>query len=256
MLKCIDNQKNETVLCIHGFPEDASTWDAYIAPLSKDYNLLILDSLAPPTTESLTLEVLKHIRDLKSIKLHIICHDIGGYLATAIYPYLKTEIGSLIFISASFPQLLMRRCKKPRQLLKTWYTILFQVPVVSDFIWKKFANAIVNKLYPNDSKHLQRLERYTAWISLYRQAFFDLLSKRQDTITVPSLFIESTDDSFLEINTKDDLAVFFTNVEQRILQGGHWLVVDDSKKVIQFIYSFLERVHGQRKTSKSTEPIL
>ncbi|MCB0349455.1 MAG: alpha/beta fold hydrolase [Bdellovibrionales bacterium] len=256
MLKCIDNQKHETILLIHGFPEDASIWDNYISPLSKKYNLLILNSKNPPEAESLTLELLKNLRSLKSSALHIACHDIGGYLAVATYPYLQTEVKSLIFISASFPQLLIRRCASPKQLLKSWYSVFFQIPILSDTIWKKYASNIVKRLYPNDKDHLQNLERHTAWIALYRQAFVDIFKKKQAPITVPTLFIEATDDSFLEIHSKNDLAHFFTDIEQRVLQGGHWLVVEESEKVIHFMELFLEKMNGKRKTFESAKPIL
>lgn len=243
-INIVHSNSDTAVLLLHGFPEDASLWDEYVSALSKDLNLLILDSKNPPDIESLVIEILQALRNTKASQLHIVCHDIGGYLATAVYPYLKNETKSLIFISASFPHLLLYKCRQPKQILKSWYTVFFQIPIVSDWFWKKFANTLAQRLYPKDAMHLHNLDKHTTWIRIYRQAFKDLLNLKFPKFEVPTLFIETTDDSFLQVHSKDELEKFFTKVEHRVVTGNHWFVKEESKKVIQMLRSFWEKLNG------------
>jgi pimeloyl-ACP methyl ester carboxylesterase len=243
-IRLTNSNTKSAVLLLHGFPEDASLWDDYLTPLSISHSLLVLDSRDPPEIESLVIDILRNLRAAKATELHIVCHDIGGYLATAILPYLKNETKTLCFVSASFPKLLLYKCKQPKQVLKSWYTLFFQIPVVSDWFWKTFASRLAKTLYPKDAKHLQNLENHTTWIKLYRQAFKDLFTLKQEKITTPTLFIETTDDSFLQVHAQDELEAFFVRVEHRVVTGDHWFVKEDPKKVIQMLNSFWEKTNG------------
>jgi pimeloyl-ACP methyl ester carboxylesterase len=102
----------ETVVFIHGFAEDGSIWDNYVAALDNNYRLLIPDLVgsgkSTGTAENISMEILAgHINMILEKEnvssCFMIGHSMGGYVALAFAEkYGEKLLGLGLFHSTAF----------------------------------------------------------------------------------------------------------------------------------------------------------
>jgi pimeloyl-ACP methyl ester carboxylesterase len=166
------------VLLLHGFP---SFWYSYryqlsalgqagfraIAPDLRGYNLsdkpIGVDNYLP---EKLTDDVTALVHALGYQKVSLVGHDWGGIIAwaTASSPTHQQVIERLIILNSPHPAAFMHSLSL-RQLRKSWYLFLFQLPIIPEHLLSRNSFAVLRRLlassaYVPGTFHDADLDRY------------------------------------------------------------------------------------------------
>lgn len=231
-------------LLLHGFPDDASTFDALAARLSGEgYRAVApyLRGYAPsPLDGPMTLEALAD--DLLAIAdalspdrpVRFVGHDYGaqiGYVAMTRAPHRFT---AAVTLAGAHPAAINRNMRRmPRQWWMSRYIVFFQLGRVADRAVEKNDFAYVERLWrrwaPGFSpppEHLARVKEtlrrsMPSPVAMYREGGFDVPAT---PIAVPTLFIGGTDDGCLlpELARGQD-ALFTQGYAAEIWKGvGHF----------------------------------
>jgi pimeloyl-ACP methyl ester carboxylesterase len=128
------------VLCLHGFPELAVSWRAQLAGLGDRYRVVAPDMRgyggtdAPARVADYRLPLLCHdvielIDVLGDEPVHLVGHDWGGAVAWEMAQHHPDRLRTLAVLNCPPVQMLMREVlRNPRQLRRSWYMLLFQLP--------------------------------------------------------------------------------------------------------------------------------
>lgn len=258
-------------LLLHGFPDDASTFDQigpYLA--AKGYRAVApyLRGYAPsPLAGPLTLDAL--VTDLLSLARTLspnrpICfvgHDYGaqiGYLATTRAPEL---FAAAVMLSGAHPAAINRRMKRlPRQWWMSRYIIFFQFGGVADRAVAHNDFAYVERLWRRWSPaftpppaHLARVKAtlrrsMPAPVAMYREGGFEVPA---DPIAVPTLFIAGEKDGCLLPRLSDGQDAIFTKRYARELwpEVGHFPHLEQPVRVAEAIVAWFSRYGADVNTS-------
>lgn len=231
-------------LLLHGFPDDASTFDALATRLSGEgYRTVApyLRGYAPSPLEGpLTLDAL--VSDLIAIAdalspdrpVHFVGHDYGaqvGYLAMTRAPH---RFAAAVTLAGAHPAAINRNMRRlPRQWWMSRYIVFFQLGQLADRAVARNDFAYVERLwrrwapgFPPPPAHLARVKStlrrsMPAPIAMYRAGGFDVPAV---PIAVPTLFIGGADDGCLlpELARGQD-ALFTRGYATQTWQGvGHF----------------------------------
>ncbi len=135
------------VVLLHGFPDFWLGWRHQIPALAAaGYRVIVPDQrgyaasdkpagTAAYRTDALADDVIAIADALGVGTFHVVGHDWGGGVAWTLAGLHPHRVRSLTVINCPQPHVL-RRClfTNPRQLAKSWYILLFQVPWVSERI--------------------------------------------------------------------------------------------------------------------------
>jgi pimeloyl-ACP methyl ester carboxylesterase len=264
----------ETVLLLHGYPDDQTVWDDVAKLLNHDYRVVSYDVRGSGASDApLQMQDYSHqkladdfaavIRALApSQKIHLVAHDWGSVQAWFFVnqPELVASIKSYCSISGPgldyIGQVLRRRIKRPtpinlwllvKQLLMSWYVFAFHLPFLGPYPrrmglagrWFKLVSRL-EKLPPNPSEH--RRKNSINGMQLYRANIFKSLFKPQPfQVNIPVLLIVPTQDRFLSPSSYDDLGDFVPQLTRKDIRCGHWLPLLEpallADEVRQFINS-------------------
>jgi pimeloyl-ACP methyl ester carboxylesterase len=143
------DEAGETILFLHGFPEHWYGWQKQlsyfagqgyhvVAPDQRGYNL----SSKPEQEEDYTLEKLTGdivglIRKLGLEKVVLVGHDWGGVVAWVVAMQFPQLLRKLVILNMPHPAVMLNNLKQnPWQMLRSWYTAAFQVPVLPEMAAK------------------------------------------------------------------------------------------------------------------------
>jgi pimeloyl-ACP methyl ester carboxylesterase len=232
------------VLMLHGFPDDASTFDDLghalaaegyraVAPYLRGYAPSPLDG--PLTLDALIADLLALADALSpNHPVYFVGHDYGaqiGYLATTRAP---ERFGAAVMLAGAHPAAINRRMKRlPRQWWMSRYIIFFQFGGVADRAVARDDFAYVERLWRRWSPgfipppaHLARVKAtlrrsMPAPVAMYREGGFDVPA---DPIAVPTLFITGEKDGCLLPQLSNGQDAIFTNGYKRELWSdvGHF----------------------------------
>jgi pimeloyl-ACP methyl ester carboxylesterase len=147
-LHCAVAGSGPLVLLLHGFPECWYSWRHQIpalawryltvAPDLRGYN----DSDKPVGLDAYRLEVLlDDVRDLIAAfgarRATLVGHDWGGVIAWAFAMYRPDLLERLVVLNCPHPTAYARYlAAHPRQLLRSWYMLVFQLPRVPEWLFR------------------------------------------------------------------------------------------------------------------------
>lgn len=246
------------VILLHGFPEFWYTWRhqisalaaagfRVIAPDQRGYNLTAKHG--PYAVETLCADI-AHLQDHLGLpSSHIVGHDWGGSVAwtfAALYPDRTRTITALNapHLNAYQDALLHH----PSQLLKSWYVLFFQLPVVPERLLRRDNYALVRRSLADSVAGAMTsadLDVYveacaqpgalTAMLGWYRAIGRGLarhpVSPRYD-VRVPSHVIWGDQDAYLSTFCNDTLDRYAPGVRIHHIAGAsHWVQVNDPVKV-------------------------
>jgi len=266
------------VLCLHGFPDDASTFrqqsgalvDAgyrMVAPTLRGYEPGSQPEDGDYRIDTLAGDIIAWLDELGEEKVHLVGHDWGAviaYVASASAPERFHSLTALgIPHPARFTTLGTRRL--PTQLLKSWYMMFFQLPALPEWAIRRADWALVQRLWKSWSpgfelpaSHWSALcETFAApgvdraMLAYYRQnvspaILLGLASSPVNSlrkVPVRTLAITGAEDGCMDTRLHD-----YTMLEQdfpaglrvaRIAGAGHWAHLEKPAEVNRLILDWI-----------------
>jgi pimeloyl-ACP methyl ester carboxylesterase len=134
------------VILLHGFPENWTSWRWQIEPLvTAGFSVIAADlrgyggsdrprGLAAYHLRHLVEDVACLVRWSGEPRAHIMGHDWGGIVAwtfAGVHPELTDK---LIILNAPHLDIFLRHVRRPPQMLRSWYVLLFRVPALPEWL--------------------------------------------------------------------------------------------------------------------------
>jgi pimeloyl-ACP methyl ester carboxylesterase len=249
------SQGGPVVVAVHGYPDDHTVWDDVAAALGTDHRVVAYDvrgagaSDVPATRAGYRMGRL--VDDLQAVlergapdgPVHLLAHDWGSMQSWPALtdPRLDGRIAS--FTSISGPSLDHARvwlrgiARDPlprlRQLAHSYYTVLFQLPVVPEYAIRR---GVVDRA-------VGRRNRADAvnGLNLYRANMRGVLSRTPPgPIRIPVQVIAPRDDPFVtpELATEAP-APFVAELRSHVVDGGHWIVKTHPEVIAGHVRDFI-----------------
>jgi pimeloyl-ACP methyl ester carboxylesterase len=245
----------EPLIALHGFPQSADSWTAVAAGLaSLGWRVVTPDQrgYSPgarphPTAEyrldRLASDVLALADTAGFETFHLAGHDWGGAVAWYLAAHHPERIRTLTVLSTPHPRALTGSLIRSDQLLRSSYIGFFRLPALPEALLRARAGALLGRLLKSSGMpspavetarelmtHRGALRAALAWYRAVRPG--DLHSIGQ--ITVPTLFIWSTDDGALGPHAAHHTGEW-VNAPYRfeLLEGiSHWILDEVPHQVI------------------------
>jgi len=264
--------RKETVVLIHGYPDDASVWDKMAEILAETFHVVSYDvrgtglSTAPISSKGYKFEyllsdlnyVLDHVSPKR--KVHLVGHDWGALQGwEAVFdPHLQQKIQSYTTLAPSldhvggwFQQHFFsfkpkQQWKAVKQLLSSSYMGFFSLPILPELSWK---TALIHT-WPKIISRLENIQvdiqpnllrNGISGLELYRANLIaSLLFPKSRTTNVPVHLLSMTGDPFvpqhmLENLNRDVDAQF----ERTDIDAGHWGILSKAELIVDSISKFI-----------------
>ncbi|MBC7595594.1 MAG: alpha/beta fold hydrolase [Kineosporiaceae bacterium] len=260
-----------TVILVHGFPDSQGVWDLVIPFLEPHFHVVTYDvrgaggSSAPETRKGYRMARL--IDDLVAViermrpdggPVHLVGHDWGSVQLWSAVMHegadarLTGRIASYTSISGPgldlfghFVSAGLRKRefgKVGRQLARSWYIALFQLPFLPELAFRRFGDSIRKSL-----TRKQHLEGSVHWadtfaedgancINLYRT---NGLEFTHGTTNVPVQLIVPTRDDFLTPAVYATVADFAPVVRRIDIVAGHWVIRTHPEVIADKVTAFI-----------------
>lgn len=264
------------VLLLHGFPEFWYSWRHQIAALAEaGFHAVAPDmrgydaSEKPVGVESYRIERLVAdavglIRHFGADRAHVVGHDWGGIVAWQTALRRPQAVDRLVVLNAPHPAAYAREIRSPRQLLKSWYALCFQLPWLPEAVFRAGDFAVLKRLLRRepvrrDAFSEDDVARYrdaiarpgalTAAIHYYRalgRAALDVLRGPWPPIEAPTLLIWGERDPYLDVRLTHGLERWVPRIRvERLADASHWVQNDAPDRVNRLIVEFLREPRTQ-----------
>ncbi|MFI7215887.1 alpha/beta fold hydrolase [Micromonospora maritima] len=202
------------VVCLHGFPDDASTYDdlaRHLASTGHRVTAVNLRGYAPSTLDGpLGLDAL--VADLLAVldalspdgPVHFVGHDYGAQVAYPAMARAPHRFASATLFAGAHPAYVRRNARRfPRQLWASRYIVFFQFGSYADRRVARNDFAYVDRLWRRwapgftpPPAHLDQVKRTLAAsmpapVAMYRAGGFAV---PEDPIAAPTLYVTGADD--------------------------------------------------------------
>ncbi len=243
------------VILLHGFPDAWFGWKFQIDQLLQaGYRVIIPDqrgynlSSKPKgyehyRIETLGQDIVKLADSLNIGKFSLAGHDWGAAVSWYLAEQWPERITHLAIINVPHPSVMISYLKKhPKQMMKSWYIFLFQVPRLAEFLarlgnWQMMLSALPPHL-PNDL----RAEYREAWsqegaitgmINWYRAMLRTPRTKnrRDAKIVASTLIIWGRNDRYLSYEMAELSLDRCESAQLVTLEASHWVMLDDPEAV-------------------------
>lgn len=262
-----------TVVCVHGYPDDHTVWDAVAARLAERFHVVTYDvrgagaSAAPRGRDAYRVAELRD--DLVAVldavspdePVHLVGHDWGSVQSWEAVAdvRLKSRLASFTTMSGPcldhFGQWLAAR-RRPRpsdlrklitQLVKSWYIGFFQLPVLPVLAARSgMLGAIVRVMQRVEGTPPARVRARTArWgIELYRANAHRARHPGHRRTTVPVQLIVATRDAYITPALADEAVNWAKPVWRREIPTGHWAPRSHPELIARVVGEFADHVAG------------
>lgn len=159
------------IVLLHGFPQRATCW-ASVTPLltARGFRVLAPDQRgyspgARPAGRAayritrLVEDVVALIETVGRGPVHLVGHDWGAAVGWALATTRPDLVRSFTAVSAPHPQAMLRSLLGGRQALMSWYVAAIQVPVVPEYVVRRWPGWIELNLRRSGMEQAQ-LERF------------------------------------------------------------------------------------------------
>jgi pimeloyl-ACP methyl ester carboxylesterase len=237
------NAEAPTVVAVHGYPDDHRVWHGVAEDLAADHRFVTYDvrgagaSGAPPTSAGYRLDQL--VEDLGAVldavsperPVHLLGHDWGAIQAwqAVCDPGFAPRVASFTSISGPCLDHIAAwfgeagRGEALRQAAKSWYTLLFRMPVLPELGWR-------SGLFGRVAARSQRIPRPVVHnavngLALYRVNIAAAMAAPVLRRTsVPVQVVAPRRDSFVSVPLQRSAEPFCDDFTMREIEGGHWVV--------------------------------
>lgn len=276
---------NQLVLCLHGFPESALSWRYQIQPLAQaGYRVWAPDlrgyggTTRPVGSTAYRIEcLLDDVTELLNIagaqQAILIGHDWGGIIAWYYALRHPDRLKGLVILNAPHPACFERELRHWRQLRRSWYMGLFQIPWLPEALLSMRQGYMIGRIFERLMIHREHMPsdivtRYrqqacvpgalTAMLNYYRAALRGGWALRQRSlgypkIEIPTLVLWGLHDQALGTHNLDGLNHFVRDLTTVTLgDAGHFVHEDKPDRVNHELITWLhERL---RDSSQFTLP--
>lgn len=270
-----------TIVLVHGYPDQRRVWDLVVDDLGRDHRVVSYDvrgaggSTAPSSRSGYRLDEL--VSDLVAVldhvgpdgsPVHLVGQDWGSIqlwgavLTESEDERLRGRIASFTSISGPALELVghfvrdavehRRLGTLGRQLLRSWYVGVFQVPVLPGLVVGALGGPLRRVL-----EQTQRISP-SHWadtfsgdarrgISLYRANHVRFGSPVTD---VPVQVVVPTKDAFVGPALLADVALLAPDVQRVDVVADHWVVRTQPEVVADAVRAFVADVQARQLTSR------
>ena len=259
------------VVLLHGFPEFWFSWRRQIpalkaagfrviAPDLRGYNLSGKPKGVPAYAASLVARDVEQLIQLCGAdRAVVVGHDWGGAIAWHFAMRYPERLERLVIMNAPHPIRFLRGLRTWRQLRKSWYIFLFQIPWLPEALIRVGRFAALRRMLRSGPLRPGALttadiDRYveaaaqpgalTAAINYYRAA----LRRRPPRdpavriIEAPVLVIWGEQDRYLGLELAEPDRRWVPNVRvEQLPNAGHWVQLDQPERVNTLLLDFLEQ---------------
>ncbi len=261
----------ELVVLLHGWPEFWYSWRNQIPKLAEKYTVVAPDlrgfNLSDKPSEVEQYQTKYVIEDIRGMieylgfeSCYLVGHDWGGAVAWHLATAYPDIINKLAILNCPHPKLMFQNLvANPVQLLRSWYMLSFQMPILPELILNQFLEKVFeinmrgwlyNKQNMSDSdlqlyvQAFREKDAVSKSISYYRAGLRyglhpDLKNKR---VRVQTRVIWGKNDKALgaELNKNLD-KVIDARYEVKYLDNcSHWAQVDQPEQVTALLLEFFE----------------
>ena len=248
----------EVAVLLHGFPQDRTSWNAVAAGLhAAGVRTLAPDQRgysprARPGGRSayrlseLVADVVALVDAAGLQRVHVVGHDWGGAVAWALAARHPDRVASLTVLSTPHPRAMMQAVRHSTQGLKSWYMLLFQLPLLPEALLAPTLERSLTRsgLSAASARHSAELMRAGALgpaLGWYRALPASLREKAARRVTVPTTYVWGSRDFALGRTAAEATADGVTGPYRFVeLDAGHWLPEERADDVVAAV---LERVH-------------
>ncbi|MDH4155162.1 MAG: alpha/beta hydrolase [Nitrospira sp.] len=264
---------DQLVLCLHGFPESSISWRYQFQPLAQaGYRVWAPDlrgyggttrpiGLEPYSIESLLEDVSGLLTAAGTSQAVLVGHDWGGIIAWYYALRHPDRVKALVILNAPHPACFEREIRHWRQLHRSWYMGMFQIPWLPEAILSMSQGYMIEKIFERMTIHREYMpdeivEVYrqqacapgalTAMLNYYRAALRGGGALRQrtlgyPTIDIPTLVIWGLQDHALGAHNLDELNRVVSNLTVVTLaDAGHFVHEDHPDHVTTQLITWLE----------------
>lgn len=260
------------VLCVHGYPDNSSKWEAVASLLADDFHVVAYDvrgagqSFKPGNTAAYALprltEDFRAVIDAVSpdAPVHLVGHDWGSVQCWEFVTDASLTGRIASYTSCSGPCLdhvghwMRDRLRHPSarglgqvamQLVKSWYVYLFHLPWVPELLWR----GVFGRHWHLFMRWLERTpvarragqtEDGMHGVNLYRANFLPrLLRPGLRVAHAPVQILVPTGDHFVSPALSEDLGRWAPRLRRRELDAGHWVTLKQPALFAQAVREFI-----------------
>lgn len=265
----------ETLVFIHGYPDEAQIWDELASLLKSDFHIVTYDvrgtglSGAPLSEAGYQMDYL--ISDLKAVieqtspdrPVHLVGHDLGALqgweaiLDDKLKPYIKSYTAlapSIDHVGIWFKENLnskdpMKMFAAVKQMISSSYMLFFNVPLIPELSWylglAKVWPQVVSQLEGKKvTAHSNQLKNGIHGLGFYRLNLFKpLLNAQKRYTSVPIHVVSMTKDRFVpqHIVDKQDRWVnsSFTRTD---IPLDHWGIASHPDLIAMPIRKYIQKL--------------
>ena len=259
-LNVTDTGKGKPVLMVHGFPDSGHVWRyqvetltaagyRVIAPDNRGFGLSDKPSGVKNYKMNLIVQDLVTILDQLEIeRAALVAHDWGvppSWLLVNDHP---ERISCITSISMGNPAAYLRY-GRISQLIRGWYTLSLQFPVLSELFLKSFDWYVFRMIvrdHPETERWICDLSRenaLTSGINWYRANIFRVGLGKALKSTIPTMGIWSDEDIYLTEKqmVKSEKYVNSEWIYEKIQQSSHWIMLDKPDELNSCLLKFLRK---------------
>ncbi|MCB1157155.1 MAG: alpha/beta fold hydrolase [Leptospiraceae bacterium] len=280
-------EKPETLLFLHGYPDNHKTWSHQIESFKDNYRIIVFDirgcggSTPPPSRKGYHIDHLMQDVDNvlnvfleKDEKVHLVGHDWGAIIFWSYIsiPSYAKRVASFTAICGPHPTLALKNLYDNiksfdpfnlfatiDQLAKSWYVAFLQIPRIPEFLLYSSPEMMWNILFSqsglpesDDIRHFSReeiLSTSVGPINLYRELIQGGLPPLpEEPIAVPITVIGAEKDLAITKLAYENIDKIARQVDIRYIDANHWIHREKSADVNKLISIFLKRIALRKNT--------
>ena len=260
-------QDGPMVILLHGFPEFWYGWHKQIGALAEaGFRVIASDqrgyntSSKPLGTSSytvsqLTSDVIAIVDQLGADRVHLVGHDWGALVAWSLAMQHPDRLGRLAILNVPHPEVLQHSVRtNPRQLLKSWYALFFQLPWLPEFLISANGFWLGKQLLTLSSRPgtftAADLARYaeawsypgamTAMLNWYRAFFWAAPKFVNPQVQAPTRILWGKKDvALLPEGAQESLRYCSDGELTYFPEASHWLQHEEPARVNELLIEFL-----------------
>ena len=259
------------LVLVHGYPDHQMVWEPVIHYLTQNYFIVTYDvrgageSSIPKKISDYRLARLS--QDLEEVvnkvlpnrAFHLAAHDWGSIQSWESVTDFRFKGRILSYSTLSGPcldhaafwmreQFQQNRTKFLKQMRKSWYIGVFQLPWVAPLAWNFFNPQrwakIVEQLEKRDdlplNPYIVKDGKYG--VNLYRANFLPRLAQpRQRFAICPVQAIVLQNDKFVGPDLIDEVSKWVDDFSRVELAANHWAILSQPEQVAQLIDHFIQK---------------